>query len=98
MPRTRRSASKRVNARTAPRGKVVNADFPRITVHPGRMSGQPCIRDMRITVGNVLELLAAGHTQAEILTEFPFLQREDFRDVLGYAAWCTERSQLLRTA
>jgi uncharacterized protein (DUF433 family) len=77
---------------------VANAEFPRITVHPRRMSGQPCIRDLRITVGNVLELLAAGHTEAEILAEFPFLEREDFRDVLGYAAWCTGRQQLVRTA
>ena len=76
----------------------MNARFPRITVHPGRMSGQPCIRDIRITVGNVLELLAAGRTEAEILAEFPFLEREDFRDVLGYAAWCTERQRLVRTA
>jgi len=90
----KRSVEKRRNARTAPRGKVVNADFPRITVHPRRMGGSACIRDMRITATNVLELLAAGRSEDEILAEFPYLEREDFRDVLGYAAWCTERQQL----
>ena len=94
MPQTKKPAGKRRNLRAAPRGKVVNADFPRITVHPRRMGGTACIRDLRITATNVLELLAAGRSEDEILAEFPYLEREDFRDVLGYAAWCTERQRL----
>lgn len=98
MPRPKRPAAKRRTERIAPRGKVVNAAFPRITVHPRRMGGNACIRDMRVTVTNVLELLAAGRSEDEILTEFPYLEREDFRDVLGYAAWCKDRQQLQPTA
>jgi uncharacterized protein (DUF433 family) len=98
MARAKKAAEKRADSRTAPKGKVVNAEFPRITVHPGRMSGHPCIRDMRITVSNVLQMLAAGHSQDEILAEFPYLERADFRDVLGYAAWLTTRRRLAPTA
>lgn len=49
---------------------------------------------MRITVTNVLELLAAGRSEDEILAEFPYLEREDLRDVLGCAAWRTDRPPL----
>lgn len=58
----------------------------RITIEPGKRRGKPCIRGMRITVGDVLEYLASGMTEAEILEEFPYLEPEDIRAVLSFAA------------
>jgi uncharacterized protein (DUF433 family) len=57
-----------------------------ITFEPGKRSGQPCIRGMRITVGDVLEYLAGGMSEDEILADFPYLTREDIRACLAYAA------------
>lgn len=58
----------------------------RIIVEPGKRSGKPCIRGMRITVYDILEYLAGGMTEDEILTDFPYLEREDIRAVLAFAA------------
>jgi uncharacterized protein (DUF433 family) len=58
----------------------------RITIEPGKRSGQPCIRGLRITVWDVLNWLAAGMTEAEILDDYPELDRDDFRAVYEYAA------------
>ena len=58
----------------------------RITVEPGERGGKPCIRDLRITVDDVLSYLAAGMTEAEILAEFPDLEAGDFRAVYAFAA------------
>ena len=60
--------------------------FDRITVEPGKCGGKPCIRGMRITVRRVLELLATYPDWAAIVAEYPFLEREDFQQVLRYAA------------
>ena len=49
----------------------------RITIEPGKRSGQPCIRRMRITVDDVLEYLAGGMTEEEVLADFPYLTPED---------------------
>jgi uncharacterized protein (DUF433 family) len=57
-----------------------------ITIEPGKRSGKPCIRGMRITVYDVLEYLASGMTEAEILADFPALKSEDIRACLAYAA------------
>ena len=57
-----------------------------ITIEPGKRSGQPCIRGMRITVRDVLEYLAGGMTVDEVLADFPELTREDIRACLAYAA------------
>jgi len=57
-----------------------------ITIEPGKRSGKPCIRGMRITVSDVLEYLASGMTEEEILNDFPELTREDIRACLGFAA------------
>jgi len=57
-----------------------------ITIEPGKRSGKPCIRGLRITVYDVLEYLASGMTHAEILREFPYLTEEDIRACLAYAA------------
>lgn len=57
-----------------------------ITIEPGKRSGKPCIRGMRITVYDVLEYLAGGMTQQEILEDFPYLTDEDILACLSYAA------------
>jgi uncharacterized protein (DUF433 family) len=59
----------------------------RITRDPAVMGGKPCIRGMRVTVGTVVGLVAAGHTRDEILREYPYLEAEDIREALSYAAW-----------
>jgi len=59
----------------------------RITSDHLVMGGKPCIRGMRVTVGSVVGLLAAGHSQAEILKAYPYLEHEDIRQALSYAAW-----------
>jgi uncharacterized protein (DUF433 family) len=57
-----------------------------ITLEPGKRSGKPCIRGMRITVYDVLSYLASGMTTEEILTDFPYLTRNDILACLAYAA------------
>ncbi len=57
-----------------------------ITVEPGKRSGKPCIRGLRITVQDILEYLASGMSQDEILADFPYLEPEDIRACLAYAA------------
>ena len=58
----------------------------RITIHPDQRSGKPCIRDMRITVADVLEYLASGMGEADIVRDFPELEIEDVRACLAFAA------------
>jgi uncharacterized protein (DUF433 family) len=58
----------------------------RITFNPNQCGGRPCIRGMRIRVKDVLDLLAAGVSEAEILTDFPYLESEDIRACLAFAA------------
>ena len=58
----------------------------RITVEPGKCGGRPCIRGMRIRVKDVLDMLAEGATQEEILSDFPDLETEDIRASIAYAA------------
>jgi uncharacterized protein (DUF433 family) len=69
----------------------------RITIEPGKRSGQPCIRGMRITVYDVLSYLAAGMTAPEILDDFPYLTPEDIQACLAYAAE-RERTMLVAVA
>jgi uncharacterized protein (DUF433 family) len=57
-----------------------------ITIEPGKRGGKPCIRGMRMTVYDVLEYLASGMTQEEILEDFPYLTREDILACLAFAA------------
>ena len=57
-----------------------------ITVEPGKRSGQACIRGLRVTVRDVLEYLAGGMSEAEILADFPDLTAEDIRACLAFAA------------
>ena len=57
-----------------------------ITIEPGKRGGKPCIRGLRITVYDVLEYLASGMTEAQILDDFPDLTSEDVRACLAFAA------------
>lgn len=57
-----------------------------ITIDPARRSGKPCVRDTRITVYDVLDYLASGMTQAEIIKEFPELTPDDIHACLAFAA------------
>ncbi len=58
----------------------------RITFNPDQCGGRPCIRGMRIRVKDVLEMLASGATELEILESYPYLEREDIQASLEYAA------------
>ncbi|HEX8212734.1 MAG TPA: DUF433 domain-containing protein [Longimicrobium sp.] len=57
----------------------------RITIEPDKRGGKPCIRGMRITVYDVLDYLASGMTEAEILADFPYLEADDIRASLAFA-------------
>jgi uncharacterized protein (DUF433 family) len=65
-------------------------DFPRITVDAQVMGGKPCVRGMRVTVGMVIGLLASGKSHAEILALYPYLEPDDIRECLAFAAWRVE--------
>lgn len=58
----------------------------RITIEPGRRNGKPCVRNLRITVSDVLDYLAGGMTTEEVLADFPDLTVEDIRACLAFAA------------
>lgn len=66
----------------------------RITADPQRMGGRPCIRDLRVTVGTVVGLVAAGHSREEILRLYPYLEDEDITDALAYAAWRADEFEI----
>lgn len=69
-----------------------------ITIEPGKRSGKPCIRGMRITVYDVLGYLASGMTHEEIISDFPELTKEDIKACLDYASDSEKHTRLLRTA
>jgi uncharacterized protein (DUF433 family) len=58
----------------------------RITIEPGKCGGRPCIRNTRMRVQDILELLAADAPYEEILADYPFLERDDIRAAITYAA------------
>ncbi|HET9401370.1 MAG TPA: DUF433 domain-containing protein [Candidatus Acidoferrales bacterium] len=66
----------------------------RITRNPAVMGGKPCIRGMRVTVGTIVGLVAAGHSNSDILGAYPYLEEEDIRQALAYAAWRAEEIEL----
>ena len=68
--------------------------FDRITHNALQMGGRPCIRGMRVTVGLIVGMLAAGRTREEILTAYPYLEAEDISQALAYAAWRLEEREL----
>ena len=66
--------------------------FDRITFDPHVMGGRACLRGMRITVSLLVNLVANGMTTAEILEAYPYLEPEDVRQALQYAAWLAEET------
>jgi uncharacterized protein (DUF433 family) len=62
----------------------------RITFNPEVMGGKPCIRGLRVTVGMIVGLIAAGRTRDDILKLYPYLEAEDITQSLTYAAWRSE--------
>jgi uncharacterized protein (DUF433 family) len=68
--------------------------FERITFDPAVMGGKLCIRGMRVTVGTVVGLAGAGKSPEEILAAYPYLEAEDIRQALQYAAWRSEEKEL----
>ena len=69
-------------------------NLTRITFDPNVMGGKPCIRGLRVTVGTIVGLIAAGHSAADILKAYPYLEEEDIRESLTYAAWRVEEIEL----
>jgi uncharacterized protein (DUF433 family) len=69
-------------------------NLSRITMDPTVMGGRPCVRGLRVTVGTIVGLLVAGHSEAEILELYPYLEAADIRDVLAYAAWRSEEIEV----
>jgi uncharacterized protein (DUF433 family) len=67
----------------------------RITLDPEVMGGKPCIRGLRVTVGAVVGLVACGYSDDEILRLYPYLEPEDIREALAYAAWRSEEIEVL---
>jgi len=68
--------------------------FERITTHPDRMGGVPCIRDLRFSVASVVAMVADGMTTEEILAEHPDLEAEDVTESLRYAAVAVQEREL----
>jgi len=66
--------------------------FNRITFDPNLMGGRACIRGLRVTVALVLNLVANGMTAKQIVKEYPYLEEEDIRQALQYAAWLADES------
>lgn len=66
--------------------------FDRITFDPNVMGGKACIRGMRITVALVLNLIANSSSAEEIIDAYPYLEKEDIRQALQYAAWLAEET------
>ena len=66
----------------------------RITFDPRVMGGRPCIRGMRVTVGTLVGLVASGQSPQDILEAYPYLEAEDVKEALEYAAWRVEEAEL----
>ena len=66
----------------------------RITFNPQVMGGKPCIRGMRVTVGTLVGLVASGNSVEDILKAYPYVEEEDIRQALTYAAWRVEEIEL----
>ena len=69
-------------------------DLTRITTDPQVMGGKPCIRGLRVTVGTIVGLMAAGHSKEEILRLYPYLEEPDISEALAYAAWRVEEIEI----
>ena len=70
------------------------SDFSRITQDPAVMGGKPCIRGQRVTVGVIVGQIGAGRSIDELLTDYPYLEREDILEALRYAAWRAQEREV----
>ena len=70
------------------------AQFTRITHDPLVMGGKPSIRGMRVTVGAIVGQIAAGATVDDLLSDYPYLEREDIAEALRYAAWRAQEREV----
>jgi uncharacterized protein (DUF433 family) len=68
--------------------------FDRITFNPKIMGGKACIRGLRVTVGAIVALIASGHSFAEILDAYPYLEKEDIQQALNYASWRVQEIEI----
>lgn len=69
-------------------------NLSRITFDPNVMGGKPCIRGMRVTVGTIVGLIASGYSTTDILKAYPYLEENDIREALAYAAWRAEEIEV----
>jgi uncharacterized protein (DUF433 family) len=69
-------------------------DFYRITQDPAVMGGKACIRGLRVTVGAVVAQIGAGSSIEQLLTDYPYLERDDVLEALRYAAWRTDEREI----
>ena len=76
------------------RGSFAMNPLTRITLDPDVMGGKPCICGLRITVGTIVGLVAAGRSISEILAAYPYLEEADIREALSYAAWRVEETEV----
>lgn len=65
-------------------------ELKRITFNPQIMGGKPTIRGLRVTVGTVVGLVASGYSNEQILELYPYLEADDIKEALAYAAWRAE--------
>ena len=70
------------------------ATLDRITRDPAVMGGRPCIRGMRVTVGMIVGQIGSGVTIDGLLSDYPYLEREDVLQALRYAAWLAEEQEI----
>ena len=68
--------------------------FTRITVNPRQMGGAPCVRGLRIPVATVVDMIAQGMTEGEILRDYPDLEKEDIKESLQFAAEAVREREL----
>ena len=74
------------------------SEFDRITLDPLVMGGKPCIRGMRVTAGMIVGQIGSGTSVEQLLSDYPYLEREDVMQALQYAAWRSEEQDVLLTA
>ena len=70
------------------------SDFSRITQDPAVMGGKPCIRGQRVTVGMIVGQIGAGRSIDELLTDYPYLERDDILEALRYADWRAQEREV----
>ncbi len=74
------------------------AEFPRITLDPARMGGRACIKGTRVTVGMITGQIGAGRSLDDLLTDYPYITREDILEAVRYAAWLAEEREVTLAA